>query len=220
VHNPAYATDRLNPSIGSSRTESTAAPDSSAGSAGTLLGAHQSAILVTDMAEITTIAERHIPSFREAVDVVAREGKFLAFLEAPALESTRAFVMNNIKQRHPQFVASDADRVVGWCDIIPNRSRHVHYHCGTLGIGLLPEYRGRGIGRALMQHTIAAAFAFGITRVELTVRKGNVNAIALYKHLGFAVEGLHRDAVCIDGRYEDLYSMALLKIFVDAHNSS
>jgi len=81
-----------------------------------------------------------------------------------------------------------------------------------LGIGLLPDFRGRGIGRRLMQQTIEAAFAFGLTRVELTVREGNANAIALYKSLGFETEGLHRNAVCIEGQYENLYSMALLKV--------
>jgi RimJ/RimL family protein N-acetyltransferase len=63
-----------------------------------------------------------------------------------------------------------------------------------------------------MQRTIATAFDFGLTRIELTVRENNANAIALYKSLGFEVEGFHRNAVCIDRQYENLYSMALLKI--------
>jgi hypothetical protein len=33
--------------------------------------------------EIRPIAEDHIPSFRETLDEVAREQKFLSFLEAP-----------------------------------------------------------------------------------------------------------------------------------------
>ena len=76
----------------------------------------------------------------------------------------------------------------------------------------MPEFRGKGIGRQLMRRTIDAAFAFGLTRIELTVREGNSNAIALYKSLGFEIEGLHRNAVCIEGRYENLYSMALLRV--------
>jgi RimJ/RimL family protein N-acetyltransferase len=80
-----------------------------------------------------------------------------------------------------------------------------------LGVGLLPDFRGKGIGRKLMGQTIDAAFAFGLTRIELTVREENVNAIALYKSLGFEIEGLHRNAVRIEGQYENLYSMALLR---------
>ena len=105
-----------------------------------------------------------------------------------------------------------AEGVVGWCDVLPNRFRVIYCHCGTLGVGLLPGFRGKGIGRQLMRRTIDAAFAFGLTRIELTVRQGNANAIALYKSLGFEIEGLHRNAVCIDGQYENLHSMALLRV--------
>ena len=164
------------------------------------------------MSQIVPIAEEHIPGFHAAVDVVAREGKYLAFLVAPPLEEVTRFVRDNIAHGYPQFVAVGADTVVGWCDVLPNRTRVVYAHCGTLGIGLLPKFRGQGIGRQLMQRAIDAAFAFGLTRIELTVRENNVNAIALYKSLGFEIEGLHRNAVCIEGHYENLYSMALLRV--------
>jgi ribosomal protein S18 acetylase RimI-like enzyme len=137
--------------------------------------------------------------------------RYLAFLEAPPLENVTRFVLDNIEHGYPQFVVAIADTVVGWCDVLPNRTRVIYSHCGTLGVGLLPDFRGKGIGRKLMGQTIDAAFAFGLTRIELTVREENVNAIALYKSLGFEIEGLHRNAVCIEGQYENLYSMALLR---------
>jgi len=161
---------------------------------------------------IVPITEALIPGFRAAVDRIARERKYLAFLEAPPLEDVRRFVLDNIEHGYLQFVVLSADTVVGWCDVLPNRTRVIYSHCGTLGIGLLPEFRGKGIGRRLMQRTIDAAFAFGLTRIELTVREENVDAIALYKSLGFEVEGLHRKAVCIEKQYENLYSMALLRV--------
>ena len=160
---------------------------------------------------IVPIAEEHIPGFRAAVDTVARERKYLAFLEAPPLEDVARFVCDNIAHRYPQFIVLSAAIVAGWCDVIPNRSRVIYSHCGTLGIGLLPDFRGKGIGRELMRRTLEAAFAFGLTRIELTVRETNTNAIALYRKLGFETEGFHRNAVRIDGRYENLYSMALLR---------
>jgi len=162
------------------------------------------------MSQIVPIAEDHIAGFRAAVDVVARERKYLAFLAAPSLADVTRFVRDNIAHGYPQFVVVSAGTVVGWCDVLPNRSRVVYAHCGSLGIGLLPKFRGQGIGRRLMQRTIDAAFAFGLTRIELTVREDNVNAIALYKSLGFDIEGLHQNAVCIDGQYQNLHSMALL----------
>ncbi|MBO0735621.1 MAG: GNAT family N-acetyltransferase [Alphaproteobacteria bacterium] len=160
---------------------------------------------------IIPIAENHIPGFHAAVDAVAHERKFLAFLEAPPLDQTTKFVLDNIALKNPQFVVLSGSGVVGWCDVIRNTSRRVYSHRGTLGIGLLPEYRGRGIGRLLMRTTIDAAWQCGMTRIDLTVRGHNANAIGLYKSLGFEMEGRQRNAVRVDGQYEDVFAMALVK---------
>jgi ribosomal protein S18 acetylase RimI-like enzyme len=95
--------------------------------------------------------------------------------------------------------------------VLRKTDRVVYSHCGTLGIGLLPKFRGRGIGRQLMQTTIDAAWQYGMTRIELTVREHNANAIALYKKLGFQIEGLQRNAIRIDGQYQNVYAMALVR---------
>jgi ribosomal protein S18 acetylase RimI-like enzyme len=164
--------------------------------------------------EIGPITEAHIESFHQTLDVVARERRYLAFLEAPPLESTRAFILNHIRQGYPQFVATVADEagrceVVGWCDVTP-KSRPIYAHCGVLGMGLLPRFRSQGLGRRLITRTLQAARACGLTRVELSVREDNRNAIALYERVGFVTEGRQRNGVMVDGRYEDIIEMAIL----------
>jgi len=77
--------------------------------------------------EIARIAAEHVEGFHRAVDFVARERKYIAFLEAPPLDSTREFVMNNIAKGYPQFVAVAGGEVVGWCDLIP-KSRPIYTH--------------------------------------------------------------------------------------------
>src|SRR5712672_4563110 len=57
--------------------------------------------------------------FRAAVDVVARERRYLALLEAPPPEQERAFVKRNVEHGYPQIVALMGDRVVGWCNVPP-----------------------------------------------------------------------------------------------------
>jgi hypothetical protein len=58
-----------------------------------------------DAVENVPITQDHIESFHRTLDIVAQERRYLAFLEAPPLESTQAFVLNNIEQRFPQLVA-------------------------------------------------------------------------------------------------------------------
>src|SRR6516164_5731861 len=102
---------------------------------------------------IVPIAAEHIPGFRAVVDAVAREKKFLAFLEAPPLDETTKFVLNNIEQKNPQFVVLRHANVVGGGDVLRNAKRTVSAHCGTLGISLWPKFRGRATGGNPMQAT-------------------------------------------------------------------
>jgi ribosomal protein S18 acetylase RimI-like enzyme len=99
--------------------------------------------------------------------------------------------------------------VVGWCDIIWNPLEGLR-HTGRLGMGLLPEYRGMGLGKRLAVDTIRSAREVGIERVELEVFASNVRAVALYRSLGFAIEGVKVRARKLDGVYDDIVLMALL----------
>jgi len=159
--------------------------------------------------EIVPITQDHIEGFHRALDIVARERRYLAFLEAPPIEAMRSFVLDNIKRGHPQFVAVSAGDVVGWCDVTP-MSRPIQAHRGVFGVGLLPQFRGQGIGTKLIRSALAAARAYGLHRIELTVREHNTGAIALYKKEGFVIEGVQRDAILVDGVYENVVCMAVL----------
>jgi RimJ/RimL family protein N-acetyltransferase len=158
---------------------------------------------------IARMATEHVEGFYRALDFVARERKYLAFLEAPPLDSTRQFVMHNIAKGYPQFVAVAGGDVVGWCDVIP-KARPIHAHSGSLGMGLLPPFRGQGIGAALIDVTLREARRLGFVRIELTVHADNERAIALYERVGFKKEGTMQDAALIDGQYKDVILMAIV----------
>jgi len=158
--------------------------------------------------QIEPITKEYIIGFREAVDIICREKKYFDYPYAPPLEKMRRYVLNNIKHKYPHFVVIKSDSVIGWCDVLPSLEP-INSHCGTLWIGLLPEYRGRGIGDKLIQRTLDAAFEFGMTRIELTVREQNSRAILFYKKHGFKINKLYRDAVLMGEKYENIYSMVL-----------
>ena len=77
-------------------------------------------------------------------------------------------------------------------------------------LALLPQFRRQGLGERLIRQSFAAARALGLHRVELTVRENNASAIELYRKVGFAIEGLQRDAARVDDAYENVVSMAVL----------
>ncbi len=159
--------------------------------------------------EIKQIEPQHVDGFHAVLDAVARERRYLAFLEAPPIEAARVFVENNLARGYPHLIALSDDQVVGWCDITP-MNRPIYAHCGVLGMGLLPAFRGQRLGTRLIRAALAEARRIGLHRVELTVRETNASAISLYKAMEFKIEGVKRDGVQIDGRYENLLMMAVL----------
>jgi RimJ/RimL family protein N-acetyltransferase len=120
----------------------------------------------------------------------------------------KGFVLNNLKTNASHLVAIVDGNVIGWCDILPN-SRPILAHGGHLGIGMIKGYRGYGIGTDLIQEALRLAKLKGLTRVELTIWHTNINAISLYKKLGFEVEGTLRKAIFVDDNYVDLICMAV-----------
>lgn len=62
-------------------------------------------------------------------------------------------------------------------------------HRGWLyAVGVLPEYRRRGVGESLVIHAMNALKALACIKVNLQIRAGNSEVAAFYKKLGFATE--------------------------------
>lgn len=59
------------------------------------------------------------------------------------------------------------------------------YKRPSLGIAVAAEYRGRGLGRAMMEHLHCTARLRGATEVRLKVYPENIGAKNLYTSLGY-----------------------------------
>ena len=158
---------------------------------------------------ISPISFEHATSFHSCLDTVAREKRYLAQIEALPLEQVKAFVRESVENDAVQFVALDGERVVGWADIFPAWANAVS-HRGTLGMGVHPDYRRRGIGESLLRACIGKAKPKGITRIELETRADNIPSIRLYEKVGFVHEALKRNAMRFDGVWYDSIEMSLL----------
>jgi RimJ/RimL family protein N-acetyltransferase len=174
----------------------------STGSAGSGLPARRPVAIVP-------VAESLAASFHACLDTVAREQRFLAQIEAMSPERIEGFVRQSVADDAVQFFAVDGDTVVGWADVFPAWA-HAVRHVGSLGMGVLPAYRGQGLGRRLLQACIDKARSRSITRIELEARADNLAAIQLYQHMGFEHEALKRRAMRFGGRYFDAVQMSLL----------
>lgn len=80
----------------------------------------------------------------------------------------------------------DGDRVLGYGML---RGWDAGYDMPSLGIAILPEARGTGLGKLLMHFLHAAARRRGATRVRLKVHADNTVAFRLYQELGYVFRG-------------------------------
>jgi len=77
-------------------------------------------------------------------------------------------------------VARQMGRIVAFCNYwLVTTELHI------LAIATHPDFRGRGIARALLQHVLDIARKAGCSLATLEVRRSNVPAIALYERAGF-----------------------------------
>lgn len=88
------------------------------------------------------------------------------------------------------WILEDEARVVGQLGI-----HRIGYAPGVAMLGMLvvPEARGRGGGRLLLDTALQWARGSDLRKLELEVFVENGRAIALYVAAGFGVEGIRRD---------------------------
>ena len=91
---------------------------------------------------------------------------------------------------NPQLVADDAGAIVGWCDVRARDHSRLRAHEAMLGMGLLPEYRGRGLGERLIAARSTPRRARGIRahRAHRYMRATFVPR-ALYRKVGLRHRG-------------------------------
>lgn len=82
------------------------------------------------------------------------------------------------------FVAVDGNSVVGYAGLLA-----VGAEGDVQTIALSEQYRGKGIGRELLNTLIDAARQRQVRQLFLEVRADNANAIALYQSSGFEILG-------------------------------
>ncbi|TYP89599.1 GNAT family N-acetyltransferase [Blastococcus xanthinilyticus] len=123
------------------------------------------------------------PIFRAVVDA----GETYAYPAGLSMEAARPLWMEPSPGR--TFVAVDGDRVLGSAKTGPNRPGRGS-HVATASFMVDPAAQGRGAGRALGEHVVAAARADGYRAMQFNaVVETNTAAVALWRSLGFRVVG-------------------------------
>ena len=109
-----------------------------------------------------------------------------------------------------ELVAIIDGRIVGSAGVSAVRSRRKVAHRARLGISILKEYWGMGIGRVLRDACVDCARQAGYTQLELEVVADNERAVSLYRRAGFEEYGRNpRGYRSAAAGYQELVHMRL-----------
>lgn len=144
---------------------------------------------------------------------IGGESDFLTFGKNEfkvSLEAEQEYIeKNNIMENSTIIIVIVDDNIIGIGSINSNQKERTK-HNGVLGISILKEYWGIGLGNKMMEYMIDWAKENKITkRIELLVREDNYRAISLYEKFGFEREGLHKNDIYVNGIYYNTIIMAL-----------
>jgi ribosomal protein S18 acetylase RimI-like enzyme len=116
--------------------------------------------------------ERFISPSEENAD------KWISFIRG-SLASGESFLL----------VAKTNNKPVGFVKgSVPKYPLEVSEHFGTIDdLCVLPEFRGRGVGRKLVVESLKTLKAKGVNAARLRVLKENEVAVKLYEKLGFKI---------------------------------
>ena len=120
----------------------------------------------------------------------------------------QAAIRNARGEKGLWLVAESGGKIVGSADVSRGRHRKSR-HVGELGIALRKEWRGVGLGRAMMEAMIEWACSARLRKLFLEVFSTNTRAIRLYRGLGFIEEGRLKGQVVLRGKEADVLVMSL-----------
>ena len=126
------------------------------------------------------------------------------------LSQIESIIRDSVEGEDFLLAAETDNKLVGYISAQRGRLKRIA-HSAYIVVGILRDYRGKGIGTEFFKRLIVWAEEKKITRLELTVICKNEAAKHLYLKSGFEIEGVKRKSVCVDGEYLDEYYMARVR---------
>ena len=153
------------------------------------------------------------PEDAAAIGIIYNQGieDRVATLEtAPRSADERRQWMAVRGARHPVIVAEQTGSVIGWGSLNPFNPRPAYDHVADFSVYVERGWRGKGVGRRLLERLIALARQLGYHKMVLAAFPSNTPGMALYERVGFATVGVYREQGRLDGAWVDVVIMEKL----------
>ncbi len=139
------------------------------------------------------------------------EGQVLEYQEySPTLEEELQWIHNSrLNPNEVLLVVIYNDQVIGLIEFRQEKRQRLK-HTGSLGMGVIPEWRSSGVGSLLITSLLEWLELYtDIEIVQLALLANNNRALSLYQKCGFVLEGCRKNYIKINiGEYVDELIMA------------
>lgn len=119
--------------------------------------------------------------------------------------------------RHPVLVVEAAGEVVGWGSLNSFNPRRAYDHVADFSLYVERDWRGRGVGRRLLEALVARARALGYHKLVLSAFPFNPAGMQVYRRAGFREVGIYREQGQLDGKWVDTIVMEKILEGPSAH---
>ncbi len=109
-----------------------------------------------------------------------------AQLEPVSLDARRDWLSHHPPDQHPFWVLETEDRVAGWLTFKTFLPRCAYRGTAELSVYVHPDFRRRGVARALLQKAIDQAPRLQITALVGLIFAHNEPSTRLFEQLGFS----------------------------------
>jgi L-amino acid N-acyltransferase YncA len=137
-------------------------------------------------------------------------GSTSTFDLVPRNRREQAAWMRSHQGAHPVIVAVEGDVIAGFGSLSPYRDRPAYATTVEDSVYVERAWRGKGVGRALLDELLSVASARGFHAVIARISGGNEASVKLHQRLGFELVGIEREVGRKHGRWLDVVVMQRL----------
>jgi L-amino acid N-acyltransferase YncA len=103
-----------------------------------------------------------------------------------------------------RWVATASGEVLGWAALSPVSDRCAYGGVAEVSVYIAPQARGRGIGRALLEHLVQESEALGLWTLQAGIFPENDASVRLHERAGFRRVGLRERLGRLNGVWRDV----------------
>ena len=104
----------------------------------------------------------------------------------------------------PRLVFRQEGKVIGWAALSPVSSRPVYAGVAEVSVYVGQEYRGQGVGKALLSALVERAEQLGIWTLQASVFPENRASIELHRKCGFREVGTRERLGKLEAAWRDV----------------